>query len=70
MLYYLSGDPKSSITGSIIDGVFQGMITTGSNEVFYVERKEYHPSHPQTNHSRVHSVIYNKEDVDVDKFNQ
>lgn len=66
----ISGDPLSSVTGSIIKGVFQGMINTGSNDFYYVDRKEYHPSHPRTKHEKVHSVIYRRDDVDVEKFNE
>ena len=66
----ISGDAASSVSGSIINGVFQGKISTGSNEVYHVERKEYHPPHPNTAHDQVHSVIYKQDDVDIDKFNE
>lgn len=63
-----SGDADSSVYGSVIAGVFQGQLTTGDGEVFYVDRKQYHPKHPLTSGDLVHSVIYKKDDVDVEKF--
>ena len=58
------------MSGSVIAGVFQGQFTTGDGEVFYVDRKQYHPTHPLTSGDAVHSVIYRRDDVDVGKFNE
>ncbi|XP_067941797.1 disintegrin and metalloproteinase domain-containing protein 10-like isoform X2 [Watersipora subatra] len=67
---YIRGDPSSSVSGSIINGVFQGIIRTGGQDVYYVDRKEYHPAHSMTKHDQVHSVIYKRTDVNVDKFSE
>lgn len=66
----LAGDSGSHVSGSIIGGVFQGVITTSSGDVYHVERKAYHAPHPLTERDEVHSVLYREADVDMDKFHQ
>uniref|UniRef100_A0A2H1V4Q3 SFRICE_002932 n=1 Tax=Spodoptera frugiperda TaxID=7108 RepID=A0A2H1V4Q3_SPOFR len=57
----LSDDPKSSVFGSVTDGVFEGKIIA-SDGSFYVEHaRRYFP--PNSTQTRVHSVIYREGDV-------
>lgn len=57
----LADDPKSSVFGSVTDGVFEGKIIA-SDGSFYVEHaRRYFP--PNSTRTRVHSVIYREGDV-------
>lgn len=57
----LAGDPKSTVFGSVTDGVFEGKIVA-SDGSFYVENaRRYFP--PNGTRARVHSVIYREGDV-------
>lgn len=55
----LEDDSKSSCQGSVLEGQFEGSITT-SNGTFYVEPIERY----KTTYSDHHSIIYHEDDVD------
>lgn len=66
ILFCFSGVPGSYVSGSIVDGLFQGRIVTG-NTTFYVERaNRYIDSRDSSNHD-FHSVIYSSGDI-VDPY--
>lgn len=61
--------PTSSVSGSIINGVFQGQITTEDGAVYYVDRKGYHSSLKDLE-GDYHSIVYQRDHVNIDKFNK
>lgn len=60
---YLIDEPSSSFaSGSIIDGVFYGTITSAKLGKFFIE-----PSRRYNHSLDAHSIIYNEKDVDLDR---
>ncbi|KAK4328728.1 hypothetical protein Pmani_000880 [Petrolisthes manimaculis] len=60
----LEGDPGSQVWGSIREGVFEGVVQSGRDGTFYVERaNKYFPGHNNTR-AGFHSVMYHDNHVD------
>jgi disintegrin and metalloproteinase domain-containing protein 10 len=54
----LLGEPESYVFGSIVDGVFEGKISSPDTGAYYVEKaRHYFPN------ETFHSVIYHENDV-------
>lgn len=60
----LHDEPRSTVWGSLRDGVFDGIIQSERDGTYYCERaNKYFPRH-NASHSGFHSVIYHDNDVE------
>lgn len=58
MFFNVIGEPESYVFGSIVDGVFEGKISSPDTGAYYVEKaRRYFPN------ETFHSVIYHENDV-------
>lgn len=63
---YLVGEPDSVVYGSVLDGVFEGKITSPKSGSYYVEKStRYFPDHYENNGNETfHSIVYKETDID------
>jgi hypothetical protein len=52
-----SDDPQSEVSGTLLDGIFDGFITTGDGQIFTVEKAARYFAN-ESRPKQYHSVIY------------
>lgn len=57
----MTGEPRSKVHGSIINGIFAGTITVNDTHRYHVDKTELYFREPQG----FHSVIFSEKDVDL-----
>lgn len=67
--FKFSGDAGSQVHGAIIDGIFEGRLELSSGDKYQIERKSHYLDNTDlSGKDHIHSVIYNDDHVDVEKF--
>lgn len=63
MLFAFSGEPGSSVFGSVIDGVFEGKIMSHKGS-YYVEKARHYFPQTALKNNTFHSVIYHENHIE------
>lgn len=59
---FSTGEPGSTVFGSILDGHFEGKIVSSTSGAYYVEKASRY--FPKNTNSSFHTLVYKESDVE------